>query len=168
MSDIAYLALGSNIGDKLAHLRQAAARLAALPGTSLLRASPVYRTPPWGNEAQDWFANAVISVRTSLSPEALLAAALEIERAMGRERAERWGPRIIDIDLLRHGSARRDSETLTLPHPAMTQRAFVLVPLRDIAPDLHLAGESLGAHLARLDATGIEVMGQLLPEPQPA
>jgi 2-amino-4-hydroxy-6-hydroxymethyldihydropteridine diphosphokinase len=164
----AFLALGSNIGDKAAHLREAVRRLAALPGTRVLRGSGLYRTPPWGFEDQDWFANGVIEVETTLEPEALLEAALDVERAMGRVRDQRWGPRVIDIDLLIHGDARRVGAHLTLPHPAMLARAFVLVPLGEIAPALMIAGESVAAHLARLDSAGIERMGALAGEPAEA
>lgn len=161
----AYLALGSNIGDKSANLREAVRRLGALQGIQVLRSSSIYRTPPWGNENQDWFANGVIAVETTLEPEALLDAALGVERAMGRVRDIRWGPRVIDIDLLLHGEARRAGDQLTLPHPAMHQRAFVLVPLAEIAPNLLLNGESVAAHLARLERSGIEPMGTLMGEP---
>ncbi|MCA0405478.1 MAG: 2-amino-4-hydroxy-6-hydroxymethyldihydropteridine diphosphokinase [Proteobacteria bacterium] len=164
----AFLALGSNMGDKVENLREALARLTHVPGVALLAASDVYRTPPWGKLDQDWFANAVVAVETSLSPEALLEAALGVERAMGRVRDVRWGPRLIDIDVLMHGDARRDEEHLRLPHPAMQERAFVLVPLAQIAPGLMLSGESVEAHLARLDRTGIEPMAALAPEPAAA
>lgn len=164
----AFLALGSNIGDKTGHLREAVRRLDRVAGIRVQRASGIYRTPPWGNENQDWFANGVIAVETTLSPEALLEAALEVERAMGRQRDLRWGPRLIDIDLLLHGDARRSGAQLSLPHPAMTQRAFVLVPLAEIAPALMLEGESVAAHLARLDRTGIKPIGALLSEAAPA
>lgn len=164
----AFLALGSNMGDKVENLREAMTRLRRVPGIALVSASDVYRTPPWGKLDQDWFANAVVALDTALSPEALLAAALGIERAMGRVRDERWGPRLIDIDLLMHGDARRDVEHLRLPHPAMLERAFVLVPLAQIAPDLMLSGELVEAHLARLDTTGIEPMAALAAEPAAA
>lgn len=160
----AFLALGSNIGDKTGHLCEAVQRLGRVAGITVQRASGIYRTPPWGNENQDWFANGVIAVETTLSPEALLQAALEVEQAMGRQRDQRWGPRLIDIDLLLHGDARRSGAQLSLPHPAMTQRAFVLVPLAEIAPALMLGGESVATHLARLDRSGIEAIGALLTE----
>lgn len=157
----AFLALGSNIGDKAANLRAAAKAIAALPGTTVIAKSSVYRTPPWGKTDQDWFANAAIAVETTLAPLALLEACLAIEIELGRVRRERWGPRVIDIDVLLHGDARLTSERLTLPHPAMAERAFVLIPLREIAPDLAIAGRAIGEVIAGLDSTGIEPMEKL-------
>lgn len=154
----AHLALGSNLGDKADHLRRAAAAIAALPGTRIAARSRIYRTPPWGKTDQDWFANAVLAVETSLTPEALLDLCLAIEARLGRERRERWGPRVIDIDLLTHGTATRATSRLTLPHPAMTERAFVLVPLLDVAPGLRIRDRSIADWLAGLDRTGIVPM----------
>ena len=156
----AFIALGSNMGDKLAHLRAARTAIAALPETKILAQSAIYRTPPWGNTEQDWFANAVIKVETGLSPHTLLDACLAIEADMGRKRAERWGPRLIDLDLLTHGDARLTDDRLTLPHPAMHERAFVLIPLKDVAPQTQINGQSLDALIARLDSQGIEAMAQ--------
>ncbi len=158
----AYLALGSNLGDKVGHLRAAVAAIGALPMTRVTARSAVYRTPPWGKTDQDWFVNAVIAVETTLSPEALLQGALAIEQQLGRVRRERWGPRVIDIDMLLHGDAQRATPSLTLPHPAMTERAFVLVPLHEIAPDLVVQGRLSAQWLAGLDATGIEPMASLM------
>ncbi|MCZ8186629.1 MAG: 2-amino-4-hydroxy-6-hydroxymethyldihydropteridine diphosphokinase [Beijerinckiaceae bacterium] len=155
---IAFLALGSNLGDKVGHLRQAATAIGQLPETRILARSSIYRTPPWGKTDQDWFANAALSVETALAPEALLEAVLEIERRLGRVRRERWGPRIIDIDVLTHGDAVRTTDSLTLPHPALTERAFVLVPLNEIAPDLVIRGKRVRQWLGGLDATGITPM----------
>lgn len=157
----AFLALGSNIGDKAANLRAARDAIAALPGTAVIAASAVYRTPPWGKTDQDWFANAVIAVETTLAPLALLEACLAIEIDLGRVRRERWGPRVIDIDLLMHGETRLATERLTLPHPAMPERAFVLIPLREIAPDRVIAGRPIGEIIAGLDSAGIEPMATL-------
>lgn len=148
----ALLALGSNLGDCVANLEGAIRRIEALPGSRLLRCSGFYRTPPWGKLDQPAFLNAALAIETKLEPHALLQACLAIEAEMGRERRERWGPRLIDIDLLTHGNAVIEDEVLTLPHPAITARAFVLIPLRDIAPTLQLKGEEIDAHLARLDA----------------
>jgi 2-amino-4-hydroxy-6-hydroxymethyldihydropteridine diphosphokinase len=157
----AYLALGSNMGDKVAMLTLAMARISTLSETRAVARSSLYRTPPWGKLDQDWFANAVIAVETVLTPEALLEACLAIEFEFGRERSERWGPRLLDIDLLLHGDARRSSPSLTLPHPAMLERAFVLVPLLEIAPDLLLDGVLIKSSLARLDSSKIEKIASL-------
>lgn len=151
----AYLALGGNLGDRIAALREAARRIGSLPGTEVIARSRIYETPPWGKTDQAPFANAVLAVRTTLAPEQLLDSSLAIEAAMGRERRERWGPRLIDIDVLAHGKARIASPKLTLPHPAMAERAFVLVPLLEIAPDFRLGGTSATAQLEKLDRAGI-------------
>ncbi len=155
-STTAYLALGSNIGDKPAYLRAATAAIDALPETRVVAKSSIWRTPPWGKTDQDWFANAALGVETALSPLALLEACLAIEIRLGRVRRERWGPRVIDIDVLLHGNANITTERLTLPHPAMRERAFVLMPLQEIAPDLILGGTPIAVLLAGLDTTGIE------------
>ena len=154
----AFLALGSNMGDKLGHLDAALRAIAALPGTNLRRASHIYRTPPWGKTDQDWFANAVVEIETTLAPEALLDAVLAIEIEQGRVRRERWGPRIIDIDILSYGEIRLALPRLTLPHPAMSERAFVLMPLREIAPDYRIGSQTIAERLAELDTQGIEPM----------
>ncbi len=164
----AFLALGSNIGDKAGNLREAVGRLALRPGIALCAASTIYRTAPWGKLDQDWFANAVIAVETGLGPEQLLETALEVEMSMGRLRNTRWGPRVIDIDLLLHGEERRRGANLHLPHPAMLERAFVLVPLSEIAPELMLNGLPVRQHLARLSCQGIEVMAQTIAAAEPA
>lgn len=157
----AFLALGSNIGDKAANLRAAVTAINALPETKVIAKSAIYRTPPWGKTDQDWFANAVISVDTGLAPLALLEACLAIEIRLGRIRRERWGPRVIDIDVLTHGNASLASERLTLPHPAMHERAFVLIPLREIAPELAISNRPIGEIIEGLDSAGIEPMDGL-------
>ncbi|MCC6263142.1 MAG: 2-amino-4-hydroxy-6-hydroxymethyldihydropteridine diphosphokinase [Bryobacterales bacterium] len=129
-----YLGLGSNMGDKAAHLREAARRLANF---GVIEAcSSLYRTEPVGFAGQDWFLNAALCLRTRLSPRAMLEKALEIERAMGRVRTVKNGPRIIDIDLLLYGTEILDEPGLCLPHPRLQERLFVLAPLAEIAPGL--------------------------------
>jgi 2-amino-4-hydroxy-6-hydroxymethyldihydropteridine diphosphokinase len=155
----ALIALGSNIGDKAATIRNAIEALDRLPGTAVVAKSAIYRTPPWGITDQDWFANAVVAVDTLLSPDEVLDACLAIEAAMGRIRRERWGPRVIDLDLLSHGETIVKSERLTLPHPRIAERAFVLIPLRDVAPEFRLGGKGITAMLSALDATGIDSLG---------
>jgi 2-amino-4-hydroxy-6-hydroxymethyldihydropteridine diphosphokinase len=151
----AYLGLGSNIGDKAATLADAVSRLAATPGIRVTARSADYRTPPWGDTDQDWFLNAAVGVETSLSPHELLEAGLAIETAMGRVRERRWGPRVIDIDVLSYEGAAISDERLILPHRFVRERAFVLVPLAEIAPDLRIGPETVRDALANLDATGI-------------
>jgi 2-amino-4-hydroxy-6-hydroxymethyldihydropteridine diphosphokinase len=128
----AFVALGSNLGDRRAYLRSA---LAFLPG--VVAVSPVYETEPVGGPAgQGAYLNAVVELATDAEPEALLAAAQGAERAARRVRAERWGPRTLDVDLLLVGDERRHGPELTLPHPRLYERGFVLVPLADLAPEL--------------------------------
>ena len=142
-----YLSLGANLGARAQALREALRRLAQLPGTRLSRASSFYETAPWGKPDQPPFLNGAACLSTRLAPEALLAACQEIERALGRVRHEHWGARTIDIDLVygvRGGQAVRvATPRLTLPHPYLLERAFVLVPLAEIAPTLVLAGRPI-------------------------
>lgn len=152
----AYLGIGSNVGDKAAMLAEAVDRLGAVPGVTVVARSHDYRTPPWGDTEQDWFLNGALGVDTTLTPHELLAACLGVETAMGRVRERRWGPRIIDIDVLSYAGAVVDDERLVLPHRYVRERAFVLVPLAEIAPDLVIGSESVTEALARLDRTGIE------------
>lgn len=152
----AYLGLGSNIGDKAATLAEAIARLAVTPGIRITARSSDYRTPPWGDTDQDWFLNAAVAVDTVLSPHALLEAGLAIETALGRVRERRWGPRVIDIDVLFYEGAAVADERLVLPHRFVRERAFVLMPLAEIAPDLMIGPETVVQALAKLDRTGIE------------
>lgn len=151
----AYLGIGSNIGDMASMLDGAVAGLAATPGISVLARSCDYRTPPWGKTDQPWFLNGALAVETDLNPHALLDACLSVEHALGRIRAERWGPRVIDIDVLSYDGAAVSDERLVLPHRHVRERAFVLVPLAEIAPDLLIGGERVIDALAKLDRTGI-------------
>jgi 2-amino-4-hydroxy-6-hydroxymethyldihydropteridine diphosphokinase len=124
----------------------------------LIARSSDYRTPPWGVTDQPAFLNAVIAVATELSPHELLTRALDCERALGRDRAHerRWGPRPIDIDLLAYDDVELHDADLTLPHPHLFERAFVLVPLAEIASDRVIAGTQVRDALARIDMNGIE------------
>ena len=138
----AYVGLGSNMGDAEAHLAAGRAALASFPGVSILALSPVYRTEPQGKRDQPFFANQVLSLScdTGATPLGLLERLLETETALGRVRVpgEQFGPRVLDLDLLLFGNERMVTGRLTLPHPRMLERAFVLVPLSDIAPELVL------------------------------
>ncbi len=136
----AYVALGANIGEPVRHLRAAADELAALPGTTVVARSSLYRSAPVGLLNQPDFINAVVAVDTTLAPLALLHALLAIEARHGRVRSVPNAPRTLDLDLLLHGDCRLDTPALTLPHPRMHQRAFVLLPLIEIAPDATLSG----------------------------
>ncbi|TBR39011.1 MULTISPECIES: 2-amino-4-hydroxy-6-hydroxymethyldihydropteridine diphosphokinase [Dyella] len=155
----AYIALGSNLGDSEAHLEQAADALNQLPDTRVTATSRLFRTPPWGPIAQPPFLNAVVAVETGLSPHALLASMLGIERAAGRIRDQRWGPRTLDLDLLHMEGVSLHDEVLTLPHPRIAERAFVLLPLNDVAPNLVIPGQGVVADLlAVADQAGCEVI----------
>ncbi len=150
----AYVGLGSNLDGPLQQIERALHALADFPRTQLQRTSRRYRTAPWGIADQPAFVNAVAELATSLPPRDLLDALLDLERAHGRQRdGARWGPRTLDLDLLIYGDLQVESPGLVLPHPRIAERAFVLVPLADLAPDLAIAG--VGAVrdlLARVDA----------------
>jgi 2-amino-4-hydroxy-6-hydroxymethyldihydropteridine diphosphokinase len=152
------VALGGNVGDVRETIARAIAAFCDGREVRLLRRSSDYRTPPWGVEDQPPFVNVAIAVDTTISPAALLARAQAVERALGRDRTteRRWGPRPIDIDLLAVGDVATSTPELTLPHPRLFERAFVLVPLAEIAPEHVVGGIRIKDALARLDPTGIE------------
>lgn len=152
----ASLGLGGNIGDPVQSMAEALRALNVRPDCRVTAVSRLYRTPPWGKTDQDWFFNACALVETSLAPEALLDTCLGIERDMKRERKERWGPRTIDIDVLTYEGVSQPGGRLELPHPRMTGRGFVLMPLSDIARDLIVAGRTIGDWLEDADVAGIE------------
>lgn len=135
----AFIGLGSNMGDRLANLQEAVDRLGRVPGLRVRRTSRVYETDPVGPPQPDYL-NAVAQVETSLSARELLAACLAVERAMGRERRERWGPRNIDLDVLGYGREEIDEPGLVVPHPRMHERGFVMVPLLEVDADPLLPG----------------------------
>lgn len=155
-----YIGLGGNLGDVRASIGQALVALDALPYTSVLACSTLYRTPPWGLREQPPFINAVASLETDLEPQALLQAMLAIERGAGRVRdGERWGPRTLDLDLLVYGDRRVDVDGLSVPHPRLAERAFVLLPLHDLAPALVVPGVGVVAQLlAGVDTNGCEAL----------
>ena len=154
----ALVALGGNLGDVRDALDRAVAAFCDGREVRLLARSSDYRTPPWGVEDQPPFINLAIAVATSLAPHALLARAQAVEHAFGRERAKerRWGPRSVDIDLIAYDDLALDTPDLTLPHPRLFERAFVLVPLAEIVPERLIGGIKVRDALARVDAKGIE------------
>ncbi|MGA2794655.1 MAG: 2-amino-4-hydroxy-6-hydroxymethyldihydropteridine diphosphokinase [Roseiarcus sp.] len=150
--------LGSNVGNKAANLRNALARLGSEPHIEIDAVSHFYQTEPWGKSDQDWFVNACATGRTSLRPRDLLRRCKAIEIQIGRTPGPRWGPRVIDIDLLFFGDEEFRSDDLTLPHPEMFNRAFVLVPLAEIAPDRLVAGRRVGDAAELLQRSTDEVV----------
>ena len=135
MPHTAFIAIGSNMESPAANCRRAMDRLGDSPGMTLLARSSLYRSEPFGKTDQDWFVNAVVRIDTSLSPEELLKTCLSIEQEMGRSRSEKWGPRIIDLDILFYDDLILKLEGLEIPHPGIPERSFVLVPMNEIAPD---------------------------------
>lgn len=156
----ATLGLGGNIGDPVAAMALALRRLDARADCRVTAVSRLYRTPPWGKIDQADFYNACAAIETTLSPLRLLEACLEIERDMKRIRTERWGPRTIDIDVLTFDGLEIAEDALTVPHPRMTERAFVLMPLADIAGDLKVKGRAVSDWLAATGAEGIVVANE--------
>ena len=154
----ALLALGGNLGDVRAAFERAIAMLCAGGAVRLVARSSDYRTPPWGVTDQPAFINAAIVVATSLEPHALLTRVQNVERSLGRDRTNerRWGPRPIDIDILAYDNVVLREPDLTLPHPHLFERAFVLLPLAEIAADRVIAGRRVGDALAGSDITGID------------
>ena len=149
------LGLGGNIGDPAAAIAQALRCLEARGRIRITRASSLYRTAPWGPVAQADFANACALAATALTPRALLAEVKAVERLFGRCEGQRWGPRILDIDILFYGADRIDLPGLVVPHDSLFERAFVLVPLAEIAPDLVLAGRRIGNAAAAIDSSAV-------------
>jgi 2-amino-4-hydroxy-6-hydroxymethyldihydropteridine diphosphokinase len=153
------LGLGSNIGDRPANIARALHLLEEGAAIQLTAVSSIYKTAPWGYLAQPPFANACVLARTRLDPAALLAAVKKVETDMGRKESIRWGPRLIDIDILFYGDAPLSTPELVLPHKELFNRAFVLVPLAEIAPRLKLGGRSVAEAAASLAGEGIEKWG---------
>jgi 2-amino-4-hydroxy-6-hydroxymethyldihydropteridine diphosphokinase len=150
----ALLGLGGNVVDAAATIAAALARLDEA-GVRIVARSSLYRTAPWGKTDQPAFVNACARARTELSPRALLDRILAVELDLGRERGERWGPRTIDIDILDYAGLALDEPGLTLPHPRLAERAFVLIPLAEIAPDYVVAGRRARDWAASVDASGV-------------
>ena len=159
----ALIALGGNVGDVRATFQKAIANICGMTQGVLLARSSDYATPPWGEVQQERFINACIEIDTSLDPHALLFTLQKIEAKFGRDRNSetRWGPRTLDLDLIAYDDVSIRKPELTLPHPRLFERAFVLVPLAEIAPDRLIAGRSIKAALAGLKTEGIERLPDL-------
>ena len=151
-----YLSLGGNLGDPAKSMAAALRLLDADAKTRVVAASSLYRTPPWGKLDQPDFLNAAAEISTTLAPRALLDLCLDAERKLKRVREERWGPRLIDIDILVFGDRIIHETGLEVPHPRMLERAFVLAPLAEIAPGIAVAGRSISDRLIAVDTSGIE------------
>ena len=162
MADV-LIALGGNVGDVRATFQKAIANICGMTQGMLKTRSSDYSTPPWGDEQQAPFINACIEIETGLDPHALLFTLHKIEARFGRDRARetRWGPRTLDLDLIAYDDVSMQTPELTLPHPRLFERAFVLVPLAEIAPDRVIAGHSVTSALARLSTEGIERLPDL-------
>ncbi len=162
MADV-LIALGGNVGDVRDTFRKAIANICGMTQAGLNARSSDYATPPWGELQQARFVNACISIDTSLDPHALLFTLHKIEKKFGRDRASetRWGPRPLDLDMLAYDDMTIGKPELTLPHPRMFERAFVLVPLCEIAPDRMIGGRTPAEALARLSTDGIEKLPEL-------
>jgi 2-amino-4-hydroxy-6-hydroxymethyldihydropteridine diphosphokinase len=160
----AYVGVGSNLEDPVAQVTRAFDALAVLDGTRLVARSHLYRSAPMGPADQPDYVNAAAGLLTRLSPSGLLEALQSIEAAQGRRRDRRWGPRTLDLDLLVFGAERLDTPALRLPHPGIAERAFVLHPLADIAPDLYVPGAGRVRDLAAsLGASGLELLDGAAP-----
>jgi 2-amino-4-hydroxy-6-hydroxymethyldihydropteridine diphosphokinase len=156
------LSLGSNLGDRAGAIEAALKLLGENRGITLLARSRLYRTAPWGDENQEDFLNACALVETTLAPRDLLTLCLDIEKKLGRDRAtgRRWGPRRIDIDVLFYDEVRMAEPELSLPHPHMFERAFVLVPLSEIAGARSVAGRNIHEAATMLDRSGVSLWDQ--------
>ena len=154
----AYIGLGGNIGNPAANMAAALQLLDRDPAISVSKVSSLYKTPPWGKTDQPDFLNACAELNTELPPEKLLKACLGAESTLKRVRRERWGPRAIDIDILVHWAGAFHSEGLTVPHPRMGERAFVLVPLAEIAPELTVQGMRVAEMAENADASGMSIV----------
>jgi 2-amino-4-hydroxy-6-hydroxymethyldihydropteridine diphosphokinase len=152
----AVLGLGSNVGERRAALAGAVNALRAHPDIEIIAASPLYESEPWGMTSQQDFLNAAVRVATSLIPADLLAAILAIEVALGRVRRKKWGPRVIDIDILIYGEGRIDNPGLTIPHPHLTERVFALAPLVDVMPNAMIEERPARQWLAQLERKGLK------------
>jgi 2-amino-4-hydroxy-6-hydroxymethyldihydropteridine diphosphokinase len=156
-----FVALGSNLDDPRTQVLRGFEALSRLPQTTVLARSRLYRSAPWGVIDQPGFVNAAAELETALVPRGLLDGLLDLERAAGRDRSgQRWGPRILDLDLLLYGNVELDEPGLRLPHPHLHERAFVLLPLADLAPDLEVPGHGrVRELLGRVDVGSCMPMG---------
>jgi len=160
-----FIGLGTNQGDKEANLKTAVHLLGGVKGLRVSKRAPLYRSAPWGCHEQDWFVNTVLEAETVLPPRGLLAVLLDIEKKMGRIRGKRWGPRIIDLDLLLFEDLILHEPELVIPHPYLVERSFVLVPLVDLKADLVIPGSGRAMeYMEKLDRQDLKKLNQNVPE----
>ncbi len=157
----ALIGLGSNVGEKARNIARAIELLCADGKVALVRSSRFYRSDPWGILEQDWFVNACAAVLTDLDPHDLLDRCLEVERRLGRVRGRKWGPRLIDVDVLTYRGQEIDAPRLKVPHPLIEQRSFVLLPLAEIAPDEVIRGRTVRAIAAEVKAQGTHILTEI-------
>ncbi|MFD0917531.1 2-amino-4-hydroxy-6-hydroxymethyldihydropteridine diphosphokinase [Pseudahrensia aquimaris] len=160
MSQRAWLGLGGNIGDVRATLTAGLQQIDSDPECAVTAVSKLYKTPPWGVTEQAWFLNCCAEIETTLEPEALLELCQAVERAGNRKRTMRWGPRTIDVDILIYEGVEQTEQRLTIPHPRIAERAFVLVPLADIAPQAMLSGNKIADLADKADREGLEIVDE--------
>ena len=164
MADV-YISFGSNIGDRFAHINQALHLLLEADGVTRLQLSSLYETEPVGNRNQDWFLNGVVAIETHILPHPFLEFLKAIEKRIGREHRPRWGPREIDLDLLILGNQCVDTPDLTVPHPEMHRRRFVLVPFVEIAPDVVHPILGKKVHILLSELTDAKIVQRVAPPP---
>lgn len=164
-----YIGIGSNMGNRMEYCREAVKRIGNLPGSEIKAVSPVFETEPMERTGQDWFFNCVLEILTTLPPDELLKGCQEVEQFLGRKRVVRFGPRTIDIDLLLYGDQIINEPFLTVPHPRLHQRRFVLEPLAEIAPQLKhpLLNKTPGELLSGLGDQKINRVGPLREAEKP-
>ncbi|MBM7555189.1 2-amino-4-hydroxy-6-hydroxymethyldihydropteridine diphosphokinase [Halanaerobacter jeridensis] len=153
--DKAYLGLGTNIGEREKNLRAAVAHIKKTTDVEVTEVSSIYETEPWGYEEQNQFLNLCLKIKTDLKPQELLEKCQQIEKRMGRKREEKWGPRIIDIDILIYDNLEVNTSKLVIPHPRIQERAFVLVPLQELDSNLMIKGKSIAQWLEQVSTSGI-------------
>ncbi len=156
------IGLGGNVGDVVQAMQRALNAIHSNLNCEVRSVSKVYRTPPWGITEQAWFFNACAEVATTLEPDQILDLLLTIEIAQGRVRDERWGPRTLDLDIIAYDDLRLSTDRLTLPHPRLTERAFVLVPLMDICPDREIDGVRIKDYAANLETGDVQLTDKVL------
>ena len=151
----ALIGLGSNIGDKADNILKALELLEQRGDIKIQKVSRLYKSSPWGVLQQDWFVNAVAALTTKLDPQSLLRRCLDIENQMGRQRQVKWGPRLIDIDILVYRDELIETESLKIPHPYIEERDFVLVPLLEIVPLLRIRGKDIKTLVSQMDVSNV-------------